>query len=153
MNSISSKAVFWPLVHTRWITLLPCPLSLSVIPRKCLRSVRLGWFPFAFPCGSSIGLGMWRTEVPSPEVINGRKMAAVHCVNPKAFQVEHGCLSSSEKWGKASPNPALKTRVPLCAYSSFSKHLKTEESRNKNRGKQDGEGKQKRRIFFEKTTK
>lgn len=80
-------------------------------------------------------------------------MAAVRSVNPKAFQVEHGCLSSSEEWGKTSSNPALKTSLPLCPYSTFSKCLKTEESRNKKGGSEDGERKLKRRIFLRQNRK
>lgn len=102
-------------------------LFLNVVRRKYFRSVRLGWFPFDFPRGSSIGLRTWRARAPSPEVINGRKMAAVCSVNPKAFQVEHGCLSSSEKWGKTSPSLAANTSLPLHPYSSFSIRLKTKE--------------------------
>lgn len=100
--------------------------------RKHFRSVRLGWFPFDFPCGSSIGLGTLRARAPSPKVINGRKMAALRSVNPKAFQVEHGCLSSSEEWGKASHNLVLNTSFPLRPYARLSKCLKTKEDRTKN---------------------
>lgn len=91
-------------------------LSLSVLRRQYFRSVKLGWLPFDFPWGSSIGLGTWRSGVPSPKVINGRKMGAVRSVNPPldlSFQVEHGCLSSSEEWGKASPSLAANTSVFL----------------------------------------
>lgn len=61
------------------------------------------------PCGSSIGPGTWRAGVPKPEVINGRKMAAVCGVNPKAFRVEHGRLSGGEEWRKDSTNPPVKS--------------------------------------------
>uniref|UniRef100_A0AAV2M8M3 Uncharacterized protein n=1 Tax=Knipowitschia caucasica TaxID=637954 RepID=A0AAV2M8M3_KNICA len=36
-------------------------------------------------------------------------MAAVHSVNPKAFQVEHSRLSSSEEWALASPGPTSRS--------------------------------------------
>lgn len=56
-------------------------------------------------------------------------MAAVRSVNPKAFQVEHGCLSSNEKWGKASTNPALKTSVPSMSLLQFHPRVKAKGER------------------------
>lgn len=115
---IDLAAVFFPdhtftVLNTHWITLLFYALCQRAKKYLYRKKFRLGWFPFDFPCRSSIGLGMWCARAPNSEVINGRKMAAVRSVNLKALQVEHRRLSSSEKWGKASPNLAANTTLSL----------------------------------------
>lgn len=64
------------------------------------------------PVGHPLAWGRSKPTACSLEVINGRKMATVCSVNLKAFQVEQGCVSSNEKWGKTLTNPPLKTSIP-----------------------------------------
>lgn len=89
---------FW-YTHTKLLCCSILPISAWIL-ESALRVSGLAGFHSISPAGHLLAWGRGEQE---REVINGRKMAAVCSINPKAFRVEHGCLSSSEEWVRLHP--------------------------------------------------